>query len=52
MRLAEFMRGAAVVMPKTAARVAVVMMVMHGVMWRSRLFRQGDGAGDRNHAAY
>jgi len=50
MLLAEFMRGATVVMPEAAARVTVVMVVMHGVMRRGRLFRQGDGASRRNHA--
>ena len=50
MRLAEFMRGATVVMPEAAARVTVVMVVMHGVMRRGRLFRQCDGASGRNQA--
>jgi hypothetical protein len=50
MRLAKFMRRAAVVMSEAAARVTVVMVVMHGMMRRSRLLRESDSAGDRDHA--
>ena len=44
------MRRATMVMPEAAVWMTMVMVVMHGVIGRSRLLRKSDGPCDRDRA--